>query len=194
MTTQETVRDIKAGLRLVMNGVAAQSMRERGIRYKLNFGATVPELKRLAAKYTPDHELAMALWKEDIRECRMLAAMLEPADSFDWQLADLWVSMTEYPDLAEVCCKYLYQKIEGASVLAFSWIAAEEPMKRYCGFLTLAHLMRQGQDMAQSYRDELHDQAWAAAADKDLLVRDAALTAIRVFNEVYGKDGQRTAD
>ena len=60
----ETIKDIKSKFRLFMNGMVSQSMREKGMEYKLNFGIEYPRIKEIAAGYEPDHELAQALWKE----------------------------------------------------------------------------------------------------------------------------------
>ena len=68
----ETVREIKGKLRLFMNGVLSQSLREKGIKYRLIFGVELPRLKEIAAGYEQNHDLAQALWKEDIRECKIL--------------------------------------------------------------------------------------------------------------------------
>ena len=38
MDIKEQLKDIKTQLRLSMNGVVSQSMREKGLNYKLNFG------------------------------------------------------------------------------------------------------------------------------------------------------------
>ena len=39
-TLHETIRTLRNQLRLAMNGVTATSMREKGLRYKLNFGVS----------------------------------------------------------------------------------------------------------------------------------------------------------
>ena len=78
MDKQETIRDIKKQLRLFMNGVVSQSMREKGLDYKLNFGVEVPRIKEIAGKFEKNHELAQALWKENIRECKILAGICRP--------------------------------------------------------------------------------------------------------------------
>ena len=48
MGVHETIKDIKGQFRLFMNGVASQSMREKGLDYKLNFGIELPRLKEIA--------------------------------------------------------------------------------------------------------------------------------------------------
>ena len=51
MTTHETIKEIKAQFRLFMNGVVSQSMREKGLDYKLNFGIELPRLKEISLRY-----------------------------------------------------------------------------------------------------------------------------------------------
>ena len=87
----QRLKDIKTQLRLSMNGVVSQSMREKGLVYKLNFGVELPRIKGIAAGYEKDHSLAQSLWKEDIRECKILAGLLQPVESFLPEIADIWV-------------------------------------------------------------------------------------------------------
>ena len=86
-----TSKDIKTQLRLSMNGAVSQSMREKGLVYKLNFGVELPRIKMIAESYEKNHDLAQALWKEDIRECKILAGMLQPIETFYPEIADIWV-------------------------------------------------------------------------------------------------------
>ena len=44
MDVHEIIKDIKGQFRLFMNGVVSQSMREKGLDYKLNFGIELPRL------------------------------------------------------------------------------------------------------------------------------------------------------
>ena len=71
----ETIKDIKSKFRLFMNGTVSQSLRDKGMKYKVIFGIEYPRLKEIASAYKPDHALAQALWKEDIRECKIKAGM-----------------------------------------------------------------------------------------------------------------------
>ena len=186
MTVQERILEIKQQLRLNMNGVASGSMREAGIGYKLNYGVGIPGLKEIASGIEKDVELADALWKEDIRECRILAALIYPEDKFLPDLADLWIEQIMFPDLAEVCSMYLFSRMQGASEAAFRWIASDNSMARYCGFLTLAHMMRKGREMGPRYVQELKDQAGAALNGSDLMCAQAAKTALDCLERENG--------
>ena len=80
-----------------MNGPVSQSMREKGLAYKVNFGVELPRLREMAEEWPHNYELAAALWKENIRECRLLAGMLMPTEDFPADLAELWVEQMNFP-------------------------------------------------------------------------------------------------
>ena len=71
MTIKDKILIIKQRLRLDMNGVASKSMRDGGIGYGLNFGVGLAALKEIAGETEHDSSLAIALWKENVRECKM---------------------------------------------------------------------------------------------------------------------------
>lgn len=181
MDIQEQLRDIKTQLRLSMNGVVSQSMREKGLNYKLNFGVELPRIKTIAARYEKNHDLAQALWKENIRECKILAGMLQPVDTFYPEIADIWVEGMPNIEIAELTCMNLFQHLPYAPAQSFHWIAAEEEMTQVCGFLTIARLLMQKGDMAERSANELLDQAICAALSGSYQVRNAALLAIRKY-------------
>ena len=45
---RDKVKEIKQSFRLMMDGSVAQSMRDKGLNYHLNWGATLPRLKAKA--------------------------------------------------------------------------------------------------------------------------------------------------
>lgn len=112
---QDTIREIKSKFRLFMNGMVSQSMREKGIDYKLNFGIEYPRIKEIAADYPCSHELAQALWKENIRECKIMAGLLQPVDGFCREIAEIWIEDMRYPELAEYTVMNLFQRLPYAS-------------------------------------------------------------------------------
>jgi Predicted DNA alkylation repair enzyme len=180
---REQIKDIKAQLRLFMNGVVAQSMREKGLNYKLNFGVELPRIKEIAGGYEKDHQLAQALWKEDIRECKILAGLLQPIESFYPEIADIWVEDIGNIEIAEITCMNLFRHLPYAPAKSFQWIADERDFFQVCGFLTIARLLIQKGDMDDRAGGELLDQAIAAVLSGSYHVRNAALLAIRRFME-----------
>ncbi|WP_294620267.1 DNA alkylation repair protein [uncultured Bacteroides sp.] len=181
MELKEQLKEIKTQLRLSMNGAVSQSMREKGLVYKLNFGVELPRIKGIAAAYEKDHALAQALWKEEIRECKILAGLLQPVDSFLPEIADIWIERIPNIEIAELTCMNLFQHLPYAPAKSFQWIAAEDEYTQVCGFLTIARLLVKKGDMDERVQNEFLDQAITAFLSGSYHVRNAALTAIRRF-------------
>lgn len=127
---RQQLKDIKTRLRLSMNGAVSQSMREKGLVYKLNFGVELPRIKSIAADYEKDHSLAQALWKEDIRECKILAGLLQPAESFLPEIADIWVEDIRNIEIAELTSMNLFQHLPYAPAKSFHWMRARTNTRR----------------------------------------------------------------
>ncbi len=181
MDTKEQIKEIKKQFRLFMNGVVSQSMREKGLEYKVNFGIELPRLKEIAAKFEKNHDVAQALWKENIRECKILAGLLQPVETFYPEIADIWVEDMHYPEIADLTCMNLFQHLPYASEKAFQWIADEGEYFQYCGYMMLTRLLMQGNEMNERAENELIDQALAALQSEGTLVCRGASTALRRY-------------
>lgn len=187
----ETIKDIKSKFRLFMNGMVSQSMREKGMEYKLNFGIEYPRIKEIAAGYEPDHELAQALWKENIRECKILAGLLQPADTFYPEIADIWIEGMDYPELAEYAVMNLFQRLPYASEVVFRWMADEREMFQLCGFLLMARLLMKGEKLNERAEAEFLDQACTAVEGDCGPVQKAASVALRKYAH-QSRENKRT--
>ena len=181
----ETIKDIKSKFRLFMNGMVSQSMREKGMEYKLNFGIEYPRIKEIAAGYEPDHELAQALWKENIRECKILAGLLQPADTFYPEIADIWIEGMDYPELAEYTVMNLFQRLPYASEVVFRWMADEREM------LLMARLLMKGEKLNERAEAEFLDQACTAVEGDCGPVQKAASVALRKYAH-QSRENKRT--
>lgn len=186
----ETIKDIKSKFRLFMNGVISQSMREKGLGYKLNFGIEFPRIKEIAAAYEPNHEVAQALWKENIRECKILAGLLQPVDSFCPEIADIWIEDMHYPELAEYTVMNLFQRLPYASEVVFRWMADDREHFQLCGFLLMARLLMKGQKLNERAEAEFLDQAFTALEGDIVSVQKAAALALCKF-ALQSKDNAR---
>lgn len=181
MNLQEQLKEIKTQFRLSMNGVVSQSMREKGLNYKLNFGVELPRLKQIASEIDKNHDLAQTLWKEEVRESKILAAMLQPIDTFYPEIADIWVENMPNMEIAELTCMNLFQHLPYAPAKSFQWIASEEEYGQVCGYLTIARLLMQKGEMSERASGEFLDQAIAAVLSDSYQVRNSALLAIRKY-------------
>ena len=191
MTTQETIKEIKKQFRLFMNGIVSQSMREKGLDYKLNFGIELPRLKEIAAKFEKNHDVAQALWKENIRECKILAGMLQPIDTFYPEIADIWVEDMHYPEIAELTCMNLFQHLPYASDKAFQWMADEGEYFQFCGYMLMARLLMRGNEMNERAENEFLDQAMTALQGETGMICRSASTALKKYASQSGGNAKK---
>lgn len=189
----ETVKEIKRSFRLLMNGVASQSMRQKGVDYKINWGVSLPDLKKMALQYGKNHELAVVLWQKNIRECKILATLIMPPDEMDKTLAEQWVGEINSQDMAEMACFNLFQHLQQAADLSFEWMKSNGEIVRMCGYLILSRLFMKGENPHGNRIDEFLDEVALALNSENMGVRHAALNCVNKFAEL-GEDFRNMAE
>lgn len=189
----ETLKTIKQSFRLWMNGEASRSMREKGLLYKLNWGIPLMRLKAMAADYPKDLQLAAALWQENVRECRILALLLCPAEEMSLQEAVEWGSRLDNQELAEIAATSLFQHIAEASALAFLWMEDENPMLRLCAFNVLGRLFRNNWQATAEQQQDFFSAAAKALGSDDMGLRRAAYNCVMCFAD-QSEENELAAD
>ena len=181
---EEQIKDIKRSFRQMMDGAVAQSMREKGVDYHLNWGATLPRLRAKADEIGPNYDLAIALWKENVRECKILATMIMPPKEVLPEVIDIWMEQTPTQEIAEQAAFNLYQYLPFAPEKAYTWIAYDKPLFQLCGFHILTRLFMNGQEPNERGINEFIDQALAALQGDSMPVKKAAMSSLQRFAEL----------
>ncbi|MBQ7511263.1 MAG: DNA alkylation repair protein [Prevotella sp.] len=189
---QQQVKDIKQSFRQMMDGAIAKSMRDKGADYKLNWGATIPRLRQMADEIrsastlheTTLYSLSIALWKEDVRECKILATMLMPADEMLPEVVDIWMEQIPSQEVAEQVSFNVWQHLPYAPEKAYQWLASDREYDQLCGFLVLTRLFMNGQEPNERGINEYIDQMLAAIQGPYPSVRKAAMLSVQRFAEL----------
>lgn len=174
------LRQIRTDLRLSMDGVVAVSMRLKGMDYRMNFGVNLPRLKEISKKYRPDKALAEVLWKENVREMKILATMLYPADVMSIETAERWGTGIGNQEIREQACRNLFQEMPFADQLVDGWTKSEDEMIRMTGYWLFARLcIIRSETMDRVCKPLLLRQAVQDLKSDSLLLRQSALNALR---------------
>jgi hypothetical protein len=190
---REQVKEIKQSFRQMMDGAVAKSMRDKGLDYHLNWGATLPRLLAMADELkakSPEpkaknlYPLAIALWKENVRECKILATMLMPPEEMLPEVCDIWMEQVEEQEIAEQAAFNLFQYLPYAPEKAYTWMASEKPLYQLCGFHILSRLFMNGQEPNERGINEFVDQALAALQGESMIVRKAAMMSMQRFADL----------
>lgn len=188
--TQDKLKQIKKSFRLLMNGVASQSMRDKGLGYKINWGIGLPVLKNMSNEYGKDYNLAVELWKEDIRECKILATMIMPPSCMQPDLVDLWAGQIPNQEIAEMLAFNLFQYLDGVKDYALRWLAADDVNEVICGYNVLSRLFSKGVVLDIREINEFIDQAQVALVDDNLSIRHAVINALGRFAQMDEEHGK----
>ena len=194
MDINDIVKEIKQSFRQMMDGAVAQSMRDKGLNYHLNWGATLPRLKAKAEEIKAMfnvsclmfnvYDLAIALWKENIRECKILATMLMPPEKMLPEVCDIWMEQMPSQEIAEQAAFNLWQYLPYAPEKAYQWIASDQEYYQLCGFHILSRLFMNGQEPNERGINEYMDQALSAIQGPYMSVRKAAMQSMVHFAEL----------
>jgi len=194
MDINDIVKEIKQSFRQMMDGSVAQSMRDKGLNYHLNWGATLPRLKAKAEEIKAMfnvsclmfnvYDLAIALWKENIRECKILATMLMPPERMLPEVCDIWMEQMPSQEIAEQAAFNLWQYLPYAPEKAYQWIACDQEYYQLCGFHVLSRLFMNGQEPNERGINEYMDQALSAIQGPYMSVRKAAMQSMVHFAEL----------
>ena len=190
--THQKLMQIKRSFRLLMNGPTSQSMSQKGIGYKINWGVPFIELKKMASEYGKDYSLSIELWKEDIRECKILATLIMPAEEMLPEITEIWMEQVKTQEMAEMLAFNLLQYVNYAPVIAYQWMASEQPLYQIGGFQLLARLFANGQEANERGINEFLDQASTALQGDNMGVKHAAANCVLRFADL-GEEYEKVA-
>ena len=190
--THQKLMKIKRSFRLLMSGPTSQSMTQKGLGYKINWGVPFIELKKMALEYGKDYELAIELWKEDIRECKILATLIMPAEKMLPEITDIWMEQVKSQEMAEMLAFNLLQHVDYAPAIAYEWIATDKTLYEIAGFQLLARLFANGQEANERGINEFLDQAAVALQGDNMGIKHAAANCVLRFADL-GEEYEKIA-
>ena len=190
--THQKLMKIKRSFRLLMSGPTSQSMTQKGLGYKINWGVPFIELKKMALEYGKDYELAIELWKEDIRECKILATLIMPAEKMLPEITDIWMEQVKSQEMAEMLAFNLLQYVDYAPAIAYEWIATDKTLYEIAGFQLLARLFANGQEANERGINEYLDQAAVALQGDNMGIKHAAANCVLRFADL-GEEYEKIA-
>lgn len=190
--THQKLMKIKRSFRLLMSGPTSQSMTQKGLGYKINWGVPFIELKKMALEYGKDYELAIELWKEDIRECKILATLIIPAEKMLPEITDIWMEQVKSQEMAEMLAFNLLQHVDYAPAIAYEWIATDKTLYEIAGFQLLARLFANGQEANERGINEFLDQAAVALQGDNMGIKHAAANCVLRFADL-GEEYEKIA-
>jgi len=138
MTAEQILKELKSMGNPTPKNLAG--MQRFGIKFTEAYCVGMPALRKYAKKFKNDHALALALWKSDVHDAKLLAAMVDdPAKVTETQM-ERWVKDFSSWDICDCCCGILFDKTPFAYKKAAEWSKRKEEYVKRAGFVLMAEL------------------------------------------------------
>lgn len=150
-------------LRRERNGAVADAMCLCGKPYGLNYGVSLPTLRRIARAETPDHDFARYLYVQDVRELRLAALYIAQPERVTADEADFWAAGIVNSEVAEEASFALLSRVGVLPELFRSWITAS-PLLQYAALLAAARSPQASLAWVDAALEAVHRDAVEAEA------------------------------
>ena len=156
-----------------------EGMARYGMAVERRLGVSIPDLRKMAKELGQDHELALKLWKTEIAEARMVAAMIDdPAKLTEEQMED-WVKDFNSWDVCDQVCMNLFEKVPLAWKKIIDWSEREEEFVKRAAFALIACLAWHDKKAKDERFIELFPVIIRGATDERNFVKKAVNWALR---------------
>ncbi len=118
---------------------APEGMARFGIRPRTRvLGVTVTDMRQLAKRIEPDHELAATLWDAGIHEARILATLVDVPALVTPDQMDRWAASFDSWDIVDNATGNLFRHTPFAEAKIREWAEREEEFTRRASFALIA--------------------------------------------------------
>ena len=150
-------------LRRERNGAVADAMCLCGKPYGLNYGVSLPTLRRIARAETSDHDFARYLYVQDVRELRLAALYIAQPERVTADEAAFWAAGIINSEVAEEASFALLSRVGVLPELFRSWITAS-PLLQYAALLAAARSPQASLAWVDAALEAVHRNAVEAEA------------------------------
>lgn len=125
-------------MRKQMNGAVADAMFYYGTRYGLNYGVSLPTVREIAAEAGKDHELALYLFKQQVRELKLAALHIADAEQISAATSSTWANGITTSELAEEAAFAMLSHCPSLNEIYNKWTKSENVFATYAALMALS--------------------------------------------------------
>lgn len=178
MNSEDKIEDLKSQILQHQNIKIIDSLRDEGIEYNVSYGVIIPELKDISKPYKGDHELALRLFQEDIRECKIIASMIDDPEKVTGDQIDEWSNDFINTEIVDQVCSNLFWKSPYALSRSIEWCIQGDPLYQKAGLIIIGR--RASDSLLNDAIFEPYPGIIENMAETDEeLIRNTALFALR---------------
>ncbi len=101
MNNTGKMADLLKHLMRERNGAVVESMERGGLHYPLSYGVSLPTVWKIAREYAPDHDFALYLYRQQVRELMLSAYVIADPTRVTAEELEFWAAGIVNRELAE---------------------------------------------------------------------------------------------
>ena len=125
-------------IRKQMNGAMLDTFRYYGHNYGMNYGVAIHSLRDMANQVGTDDSLARFLYRQQVRELRIIALWIADSATITAADFDFWAAGIVNSEVAEQAAQALLCRIDAIDALLEAWCNADNELLAYCALLAAA--------------------------------------------------------
>ena len=125
-------------MRKQMNGAVADAMRYYGADYGLNYGVSLPTIRSIAQAEERNHQLALYLYKQQVRELRLAALHIADPALLAPHSLDEWAEGIINSVVAEEMAFPLLRYADALPAIFTEWISSDNEFLAYAALRSAA--------------------------------------------------------
>ena len=166
-------------IKVHQNLSAAKRMKDLGLDYKINYGVSIVTLRQISNQIPCDHDLALSLWKSDVRETKLLAAMIDIPEKVTQEQVLEWSHDFTNSEIVEQTCSNLIWKLDFWSSFVDLWLESENDYLQKAALSIILNFaqkaMMNNEELVYSYISGIAK----LAESNSLLVRKAVILTLQ---------------
>ena len=125
-------------MRKQMNGAVADAMYYYGANYGLNYGVSLPTVRQIAKEAEQDHDLALYLYKQQVRELRLAALHIAEGEKITMEELPAWAEGVINSEVAEEMAFALLPRTTILADIFAEWNKSENEFLAYAALMAAA--------------------------------------------------------
>ena len=140
MVTNNTPKMISllGAMRKQMNGAVADAMYYYGANYGLNYGVSLPTVRQIAKEAEQDHDLALYLYKQQVRELRLAALHIAEGEKITMEELPTWAEGVINSEVAEEMAFALLPRTTILADIFAEWSKSDNEFLVYAALMAAA--------------------------------------------------------
>ena len=134
------VATVVASLKRLASTRTRDDRKRYGIPSEKALGVPMAAMLKLSKEIVCDHDLAVALWKTDIYEARMLASLIDEPDRVTPAQMDRWCRDFDNWGIVDTVCFKLFDRTPHAWKKAAEWASRTKEFEKRAGYVLMACL------------------------------------------------------